>query len=286
MLFIILIFIMTETIVETKVCTHCGLSFDITDEDIQCYATLAPTIGGEKFSLPPPTFCPDCRQQRRLVFRNDKKLYRRKCDFSGKEIISMYSPENPMKVYDHHIRHSDQRDSLQYGRDPDFSQSFITQFNELYKQVPQSSLINEMSQNSDYCQHAANMKDCYITNASANCENCYYGYRIVDSQNVYDCTWINRSNQIYQSVEIDDSTTLWYSRNCKNCSLSRYLYGCDNCSHCLCCANLHNASYCIENKQYTKEEYEALFPHKLKEMTMDKFSVFCLAFPRKDIDIV
>jgi hypothetical protein len=247
---------------------------------------LSPVFNDKKFPLPLPTFCPDCRLQRKLVFRNDKKLYRRTCDFSGKEIISMYSPQVPVKVYDHHIRHSDQRDPLEYGVEPDFSQSFFSQFKNVYRSVPQSSLINEMCTNSDYCQHVANMKDCYLVHGSANCEHCYYGYRIVDGEHVYDSTWVNRSRQIYQSVEIDDSTMLRYAQSCKNCSLSRYLYACDNCSNCLCCANLHNASYCIENKQYSKEEYTKLFPQKLKEMTAEKFSAFCLAFPRKDRVIV
>jgi hypothetical protein len=271
---------------ETKTCKHCGKSFPIMQGDIDMLELLSPTFDGEKFPLPTPTFCPDCRLQRKLVFRNDKKLYRRTCDFSGKEIISMYSPESPMTVYDHHIRHSDKRDPLEYGREPDFSQSFFLQYQELYRKVPQSSLINEMCHNSEYCQHAANMKDCYLVHGSANCENCYYGYRIVDGEHVYDSTRVNRSRQIFQSVDIDDSTMLWYCQSCKNCSLSWYLYACDNCSNCLCCVNLHNASYCIENKQYTKEEYQELFPQKLKEMTAEKFSSFCLAFPRKDIDIV
>jgi hypothetical protein len=31
-----------------------------------------------------------------------------------------------------------------------------------------------------------------------------------------------------------------------------------NCHNCFMCRNLRDKSYCIENKQYTKEQYEAI----------------------------
>jgi len=44
--------------------------------------------------------CPDCRQQRRLTWRNEGKLYQRKCDKTGKKIISAFSPDKDYIVYD------------------------------------------------------------------------------------------------------------------------------------------------------------------------------------------
>ncbi len=55
-------------------CITCGAGFEVTDEDMQFYDKLSPVIGGEKFQIPPPKMCPSCRQQRRLAFRNERKL--------------------------------------------------------------------------------------------------------------------------------------------------------------------------------------------------------------------
>jgi len=122
-----------EKIVETKTCKHCGASFDITDKDMEFYEKVSPVFtnfnpgvsfltpglkllesGKIKYLIPSPTLCPDCRQQRRLTFRNERKLYKRKCDFSGKDIISIYSPDKPYKVYEMDFWLSDKWDALNY----------------------------------------------------------------------------------------------------------------------------------------------------------------------------
>jgi hypothetical protein len=81
---------MQEKIVETKSCKQCNSTFEITDKDIEFYDKISPSFpspdsiesGLKKFSIPTPTLCPDCRQQRRLSFRNLRNLYKRKCDYS------------------------------------------------------------------------------------------------------------------------------------------------------------------------------------------------------------
>ncbi|NOZ44885.1 MAG: hypothetical protein GXP45_07230, partial [bacterium] len=51
--------------------------------------------GKLRIQIPTPKLCPEERQRRRLLFRNERKLYRRKCDATGESIISMYSPDPP-----------------------------------------------------------------------------------------------------------------------------------------------------------------------------------------------
>ena len=80
-------------------CTQCKNIFEITPEDLKFYEKVSPVFSGKKNLISPPTRCPDCRQQRRLAFRNERKLYHRKCDLCEKEIISMYSPEKIIKVF-------------------------------------------------------------------------------------------------------------------------------------------------------------------------------------------
>ena len=120
-----------KKIVETKICKHCSSKFDITDKDLEFYEKVSPIFpnpgvsfptpglkllenGKIKYLIPTPTFCPDCRQQRRLTWRNERKLYKRKCDASGKEIISIYSPDKNYKVYNQDFWWSDSWKALSY----------------------------------------------------------------------------------------------------------------------------------------------------------------------------
>ncbi|USN57480.1 MAG: hypothetical protein H6766_03435 [Candidatus Peribacteria bacterium] len=45
-----------------------------------------------------------------------------------------------------------------------------------------------------------------------------------------------------------------------------YSFNCDSSSHLFGCIGLRNKSYCIFNKQYTKEEYNALVPKIIEHM--------------------
>ena len=87
----------------TKDCKNCGAKFEIEDEDLQFYEKISPEFNGKKYLIPPPTFCPTCRHQRRIAFRNERSLYKRTCDFSKKNIISMYSQDKPYKIYDQEV---------------------------------------------------------------------------------------------------------------------------------------------------------------------------------------
>src|SRR3989344_2055834 len=75
---------------ETRVCQNCKNSFTIEPEDFLFY---------EKISVPPPTFCPECRLIRRLAWRNEKSLYRRSCDKCKKDIISVFHRDGGLTVY-------------------------------------------------------------------------------------------------------------------------------------------------------------------------------------------
>ncbi len=91
---------MSETIIETRTCRACSIPFSITDRDMEFYAKVSPIFNGKKELIPPSTLCPECRQQRRLTFRNERNLYKRTCDLTRKDIISIYSPDKPYIVYE------------------------------------------------------------------------------------------------------------------------------------------------------------------------------------------
>src|SRR3989338_630784 len=74
----------------TKTCQHCATSFEITADDTRFY---------ERIHVPPPTFCPECRVQRRLAFRSGRRLYKRDVEFSNTSTYSPFPPESPFRVF-------------------------------------------------------------------------------------------------------------------------------------------------------------------------------------------
>jgi hypothetical protein len=88
-----------EKVIEVKKCKDCSNKFEITDKDLEFYDKLSPIIDEIKYNLPIPNICPECREQQRTSFRNRRNLYKRKCDLTGKNIISMYSPDKLYKIY-------------------------------------------------------------------------------------------------------------------------------------------------------------------------------------------
>ncbi|MCX6784777.1 MAG: hypothetical protein NTV81_02455 [Candidatus Komeilibacteria bacterium] len=107
---------------EIKNCQNCKKEFTIETEDFSFY---------KKMKVPPPTFCPECRMQRRLAWRNERGLYRRNSDVPGKEneqIISTYPPTINVKVYDNDYWWSDNWEPTDYAMEYDFSRPFFEQF--------------------------------------------------------------------------------------------------------------------------------------------------------------
>ncbi len=106
---------------KTKTCQNCKSKFVIEPADFEFY---------QKIDVPEPTFCPDCRLQRRLSFRNEISLHKRKCDATGKDIVSIYNPNSPHKIYHREYWWSDKWDAIKYGQDYDFNKPFFKQFKE------------------------------------------------------------------------------------------------------------------------------------------------------------
>ena len=108
--------------------------------------------------IPPPKLCPDCRLQRRVAWRNERFMYKRKCDATGKDIISMYPPDSPFKIYEQSVWWGDSWNALDYGRDFDFNRPFFEQSRELQLEVPRLALVNKNSKNSQFTNHSADNK--------------------------------------------------------------------------------------------------------------------------------
>lgn len=239
-----------------KNCAQCGGSFEVTDEDLQAYDKLSPTFDGKKFPIPEPKMCPFCRQQRRLSMRNERKLYMRKCDLSGRQILSVFSPDKPYKVYDQPEWWSDKWDPMDYGREYDFKRGFFEQFRELYEAVPRVSLQTINVENSYYTCYALNVKNCYLLFGASNNEDCMFGKYITGAKNCLDSLCLYSSEFCYQGVASDACYGCRFYTNCRNCSECTMIEDCSGCKNCYCCFGLRSKEYCILNKFVGKEKYQ------------------------------
>ncbi len=268
---------------ETKTCQNCKTDFIIEPDDFAFY---------DKMKVPPPTFCPECRMIRRLNWRNERSLFKRVCDKTGKQLITMFNPESKLVVYDRDIWWNDSWDPIDYGMDYDFSKSFFQQYKELLSKVPLANLGNTNVVNSPYGNHNADCKDCYLTYASWKNERVHYSqgslngkdcmdvYTVLDSENSYNDTICNHLYKTHFSYNTDESIN------------SFFLDHCVNLQDCIGCINLRNKSNYILNQKYSKEDYKK----RLEELDFGSYKIlssfekifndFILKFPRKYANIL
>jgi len=243
---------------EKRQCQNCKQDFVIEPEDFDFY---------EKMKVPSPTFCPECRLRRKLIFRNERTFYKNKCRKCGKDFISMYQGKSPMTVYCHDCWYSDSWNPMDYGKEMDFSKSFVSQFKDLFYSVPVVNLWHPQSVNSEYTNFSAKNKDCYIAFGGKESENLRYAGNTSftkDSQDLFNCGHLELS---YENIYCNNSQKLFFSKYCDNCSNSYFLYQCRNCIDCFGCTNLRNKQNCFFNEQLTKEEYEK----RLKDLDLGSF---------------
>ncbi len=232
---------------ETKNCQNCKNDFIIEPNDFGFY---------EKIKVPPPTWCPECRMKRRIMWRNEKTMHRNKCAATGKTVFSSISPESPYKIYDRDYWWSDKWDPLEYGREVDFSRPFLEQLNELMHDVPwySRSVINNVK--SDYCMNASYLKDCYLLFHSSKNESCYYGVGISLSKDCFDNSFLEKCELCHQCFFCTNCYQAYYSVDCENSQELFLCRDCINCHDCFGCAGLRNKQYHIFNKPFSKDEYE------------------------------
>lgn len=234
-------------------CAQCSKTFQIDTSDQAFY---------DRMQVPPPTYCPTCRLQRRLSFRIERNIYPRTCDLTGKPILSVYNTTRPYPVYDIDAWWTDQWSPLSYGRDFDFERPFFEQFSELQKAVPRLALIQQQPmENSAYCNAASRCKNCYLVFSTNQCEDCYYGSWVNSSKNCVDNYGILRCELCYECTDCKDCYHCWYAQDARNCTDSYFIKSCFGCRNVAFCTNLVNAEYCLFNKQVTPAEFEEFMNH-------------------------
>ena len=146
-------------------------------------------------------------------------------------------------------------------------EEFKKQFAEFEKTFPMRESNNLRSVNStgDYLFECKNIKNSFEilkgedSNLLFACKNIKNSSGVIgygfNSEKLLECASVGYSSNMIGTV----TTT-----NCQNILYSSFTR---NCHDCIGCDGLKNAQYCIFNKQYTKEEYEKVKDHIVKELT-------------------
>ena len=115
----------------------------------------------------------------------------------------------------------------------------------------------------DFLFGCKNVHHCFIGLRS---QDVRYSGRFVDQKDSMDIESSGKGECVYESMSTD------YAYACVGCATSEdvkscaYCDLCFHCKDCFGCVSLRSAQYCILNKQYTKEEYEALVPKIIERM--------------------
>ena len=149
-------------------------------------------------------------------------------------------------------------------------------------------IASELADFDQFCADTINktVNNINVSNAFGNCisdsKNCFFCYDVMGGE---DCKYAMNGEPLLKNnqdgIGVGLNSQLAYEiidsgvdsmKNCfafvfRVCSDTYYTYNCHYCNHLFGCIGLRNQSYCILNKQYTKEEYEALVPKIIEHMT-------------------
>lgn len=247
---------------EERNCQNCKQNFIIGSEDFNFY---------EKIGVPAPTFCSQCRFQRRLAHRNDRSLYRRECGLCKRKILSIYHQDSEIKnIFCPECWWSDKWNPFEYGVDYDFSKDFFSQYFSFKKNVPHQSVYHVNFINSEYCNFGHSYKNCYLVFGGYNNENVSYGNLIGDIRDSSDVSLSTGLELCYEVINCFKSSMLKFSSNCEDSSDLSFCIDCRGCISCFGCVGLRNKQYNIFNQQYSKAEYE----EKIKEFNISSYDNF------------
>ena len=244
---------------QAKICQNCNQDFTIEPEDFNFY---------EKIQVPAPTFCPECRLKRRFAWRNEHTLFKVKDNSSGKEIFAGFPPSSNLKIYDRDYWWSDAWDPMNYGRDYDFFRNFFEQFRDLIYEVPWSSKSVTNVKDSDYCDQAGYLKNCYLCFNGDYVEDSAYCVRCTKVKNSFDLTQSLEDELCYEGVAINGCYRTFFSQDCEGCNDVWFSKNLSGCSNCFGCSDLRSKSYYIFNKPYSKGSYK----QKMEELGLDSWA--------------
>ncbi len=243
------------------ICKRCQSPFDIHPHEEKLIDKISLNLitkyqVPKSSKIPLPKICPDCRQQRRLAMRNQRKLYKRECSLCRKSMICLYSADKTDSVYCPACYWSDKWSPVDYGQDFQEDKNFLDQLYQLWKAVPKLGLmILGENENSDYTNDNYKLKNSYLVFDGEQSIDCCYGETFSHLKNCFDFLSLQYSELCYECVNCNNCYQLFFSKFCNTCSSSWFLTDCVGCKNCFACANLSNKEFHIFNQPYSQQDY-------------------------------
>ncbi len=240
-----------------KKCEISGEDFYVSDREMELRKKFD---FGDEF----PNRLPKYRFQILGAFWPHWNLHKRKCDKTGKNIISIFRPDCKYPVW-----HRDEwfENANPPSAEVDFSKPFFPQAFELFCKSPIPHIFQSNNQNCEYTDDWYYSKNCYLCHSGQGNEDCRYCYGCDKIKDIHYAVFSFNSERCFDLINSDMCFNSLFLLNCKNVSDSAFLYDCRSCSNCLFCFNLRNKEYCFGNKQLSKEEFEK----KKKEWNLSSY---------------
>lgn len=241
-----------------RVCKITGKKFEVSELEQKLR---------EQFGAPLPDTHPYERMRRLLAFRNVYTLYNDNCDLCGKHTLSIWGENPKFPVYCSTCWASDKWQAPEANLDLD--KPFFEQLKELYGRCGRSArVIQEPFVNSDYCNAATGLKNCYMCFNSQFCEDSQYLFGCRFLKNSLDTVMTKESAEFLSGcISCPQSYQLFWSEFAVKCSDSYFLYDCMDCNNCALSTGLRHKSYVFMNQQLTKEQYA----NKIKDLQNGSF---------------
>jgi hypothetical protein len=268
-------------------CATCRQQFAVIPEDLAFLQKLSPVIGGRTFPIPPPTQCPECRQQRRYACRNDRNYYNGTCTVCKKSLITSYSPDKNIPVLCDGCFWGDGWDPLAYGRTFDFGKPFMEQFRVLRETVPRLAIYHTQSENSDYTVHSSRCRNCYMSSSLTDDEDVHYSDLTFWSKNCLDLMSCNKMELCYECSFCEECFQCEWCENSMNLSESTLCFDCRGSSHLVGCVGLRNQQCRVLNERATKEQCDDTLSKlktdpRFRSAFLEKFHRLKLKHPHRD----
>lgn len=143
-------------------------------------------------------------------------------------------------------------------------QTFLERMERLRKETNHvlETNMNITNSTGEFLTNSVDSEQCFFSDNLQNCAYIVAGHDGKDSM----YSFFARAELVFGGTYADTRLS-WFSFSTFGGEGHLYnLYLFQNCNYCFGCVALRGKSYCILNKQYTKEEYEALVPRIIAHM--------------------
>ncbi len=149
---------------------------------------------------------------------------------------------------------------------PEAMEAFRAKFEKFRLDHPHkfAELDNCENVSGDHLRRCKNCFGCFDLVESEDCFNIVLG---IKSKDCMDCMGVTSAELCYQSIGCPGNYNMKFTMLIwPKSSYLEYCLFCRASKNCFGCVSLHKNEYCILNKQYTKEEYEAMVPKIIAHM--------------------